>query len=446
MRKSLKPASRRLFLPFLPAVILLAAGPARGEFTSLNLGMDYRLRGVSVDNNDLDNATNDRFSYYSQNVRAYLTSWLNQDVEASLRLQSLNIWGLEGSASAPVTRYPKSDGTPFVEEAYIHLPHALWKRVDLVLGRQEIVLGDGLLVSDDDLGFNAIRARAELPWDADADAFTAKITEALGANDDFDLYGAVLGLTREHNRWELAWVQERNNAPSPYILGASTATSTKVLRRFYDLRLFGNLKDAYYKAEVALQSGEAKLLSGQEVSIKGSGHKLELGAETDDFKWGRFGVRGVYADGSGDDEGTPGTDEAFRPTFSRRYDGFQRVGYGSHFAATLSDAYDRSAPFAAALPATGLPLGVSGIRTMGLGIFSTQGVLWTGSLDYYAYTSRTKLAGKNDLGAELDAEVVYRYTGFVTFRLGMAYFFPGEVFGALASRAARYTAEAHVHF
>ncbi len=431
-------------VPLLTLLLLSAGGAGRADFPSLNMGFDDRIRGVSIQNNDYRSDTRDKFNYQSHAIRAYMRAWLNEDVEASLRVQSLNIWGLEGTG-APVTRYPSADGTPWVEEAYVHLPNFAWKKVNLTIGRQPIVVGDGLLVSDDGLGFNGVRAQVDLPWRTDADLFTAKVTEALSGRDDFDLYGLVLGADREHDRWEFSWIQERNEGVSQYQLGTGTATATHVLRQFYGLRLFGNLKDAFYKLEAALQSGDARLLApAGDVKISGTAQKLELGAQTDTVRFGRFGVRASYAVGSGDDNGTPGEDEAFRPTFARRWDGLQRVGYGRHYAATLSDAYDPSAPFSPT--ATGLPAGFSGIKTMGFGIFSTQAVRWTGSLDYHIYNSLTKPTGQNDLGAELDGELIYRYTGFVTFGFGTAFFFPGQVYGNTASRVSRYTAEVHVHF
>ncbi|MBI4396888.1 MAG: hypothetical protein HY548_07320 [Elusimicrobia bacterium] len=405
--------------------------------------MDYRLRGVAIENNDYQTGNSDRLNYYSQRARFYMTSWLNQDVEASLRLQSINIWGLEGSG-VPVTRYPKADGSPWVEEAYIHLPNVAWKKLNLLIGRQPLVIGDGMLVSDDNLGFNAIRTQFDLPFKWDADAFTAKISEGLGEND-FDLHGVVLGTLREHNRWELAWIRESNDAASSYRLAATTQTATDVMREFYDVRLHGRLKDAFYKLEYAIQGGTARLApNSSEIKLDGTGQRLELGAQTDTVRFGRFGVRTVYAVGTGDDAGTPKKDEAFRPTFARRWDGLQRSGYGVQYAATLSDAYDPAQPFAA--NTTGLPAGFSGIKTMGFGIFSTQRGFWTGSIDYFIYEARTKPTGQKDLGTELDGEMTYRYTGFVTFNLGAALFFPGQIYGNTASRVTRYTAEAHIHF
>jgi len=416
---------------------------AQGELSSLNIGLDYRLRGVAIDNNDTQADTNDSLNYYSQQARVYMTGWLNENVEASLRVQSLNIWGLEGSTS-PVTRYPAADGSPWIENVYVNMPNLLNKHLKLVIGRQPITLGDGLLVSDDRLGFNAVRAQVSLPKKMDLDLFTAKISEGLGTTKgDVDLNAAVWALEQGDNRWELGWVREKDGGPNDYRLAKGTEPINSYSKNFYDLRLFGNLKDAYYKLEYIMQSGSAQQQNGETMDITGDAQRIELGAQSDTERFGRFGVKTVYASGSGDDPASTNKDEGFRSSFSKQWDGLQRDGMGTHYGATLSDAYNPSAPFST--QDTGLPLGASGIKTLGLGLFTVQKIIWTGTLDYYIFDSRTKNNGKNSLGTELDLGLNFRYTGYVTFALGASYFFPGDLYES-ANRVTRYSAETHVHF
>lgn len=425
--------------------LLFVPGLLVAEMSTLNLGLDYKLRGVDIQNNDGLPATSDNLSYYSHQARVYMNGWLNDDVEAGLRIQSVNIWGLEGSTSAPVTRYPAADGTPWIEQIYLHMPHLIGKHLDLTIGRQPITIGDGLLVSDDELGFNAIRAKVFLPLGMGLDLFTAKINESLNEGKDADLNGAVVGLNQGENNWQLSWIQEDNKSPSPYLLGGSTTTATRISRTFYDVRLFGDLKDAYYKLEFALAQGQSRTSAG-DIKIEGMGEKIELGAQSDTVRFGRFGVKALYASGSGDDPGTTDKDESFRPTFTQRWDGLQRKGWGQHFGGNLSDAYDSASPFSAA--STGLPNGASGIKTLGFGIFTVQRVNWTGNIDYYTFDSRVKVPGSNEkgIGAELDLGIVYRYTGSVSFGFGAATFFPGPVYGETVSKVTRYTAETELHF
>lgn len=424
-------------------IFIVMGAPAKSDSDTIKLGFDYDLNAVAIDNNDVQSDTKDSLNYYSHQLRAYLSGEIAPGIETGLRFQSVNIWGLEGSTQTPSTRYPSADGTPWIEQIYLHMPRLVGGHLALTVGRQSILLGDGTLVSDDDLGFNAVRAQIRLPWKTGLDLFTAKISEGLEKKTDFDLNGVVASLVRGDNHWDLAWVQETNDAPANYLLGGSTQPVSRVNRTFYDLRLFGDLKDAYYTLELALGQGQASTPTG-DIKIQGQSEKIELGAQTDTVRFGRFGVKALYASGSGDDPDSTDKDESFRPTFAKRWKGLQREGWGRHFAASMSDAYDSDHPFSS--EGTGLPGTASGIKTLGFGVFTIQKVNWTGSIDYFTYDSRIKVSGQNSLGAELDLGLAYRYTGAVSFDFSSATFFPGDVFGTSTSKVTRYTAEAKIHF
>ncbi|HNF59366.1 MAG TPA: hypothetical protein PLN89_07325, partial [Elusimicrobiota bacterium] len=99
----------------LPALLSLA-GALRAEPGSLNLGVDYGLRGVATLNPDANGSTSGTLNYYSQSARLSLATELSPGVDVDFRIRSLNVWGLEGSG-APLARYPAADGTPWVERA-----------------------------------------------------------------------------------------------------------------------------------------------------------------------------------------------------------------------------------------------------------------------------------------------------------------------------------------
>lgn len=411
----------------------------------MNFGVDYQLRGIAIQNGDTQTASRDNLNYYSQSAQIYLNTRLSPELDARLRVRSLNVWGLEGTGT-PATRYPAADGSPWIEQASIHIAGLAWRRMSLTLGRQAFQLGDGMLVSDDGLGFNGLRADFRLPKGLDATLFAAKIAESLGTGDDSDLHAASFGFDQDATRWELSWVDEKTGMASIYQLASGTTSATDVHRTSYDLRIFGDLKDAYYKLELAFQNGAARLgPGGTETTLSGEGQRIELGAQTDSSRWGRFGVKAIYASGSGDDAGTPTKDEGFRPTFARRWDGLERAGYGAYYGATLTDVFNPLAPFSSNNGA-GIPGGGSGIKTIGLGLFTVQKVRWTASLDYYAFDSRVKVAGLNALGSEADLGLTFRHSGYVSFNLVAAYFFPGDLYGPVASKVSRYCAETVVHF
>lgn len=416
---------------------------AFSETSTLNLGVDYSLTAVMSHNDAIDPNAGPSLNYYSHQIRPYFMTRLDSGVEAVFRLQSINLWGQETSTGPAGTRFPKADGTPWIENAYLRLPGLLRNRLVLTLGRQPLVIGDGLLVSDDKVGFNALRGQMTLPKGLALDVFTAKINEEAGGYNDFDLNGAVLEVAQGDTHWNLAWVQETNGAAAVYNLAGTTTSVTNMKRTFYDLRIFGDLQDAYYKLELGLQSGSVRQVTGGDIALSGVAQRVEVGAQTDTARFGRFGVWALYASGSGDDPGTPNEDEAFRATFARRWDGLRRVGFGQYYAATVSDVHDPVNPFSA--ESTGLPTGATGIKTIGLGVSTVQKVRWTASLGYYVYDSKRKVAGKNSLGAELDAGIEFRPSD-LGFRFGAATFFPGDLYGPNASNTTRLTAETNFHF
>lgn len=424
-------------------VFPLLASVAFSETSALDLGVDYTMTAVMSQNDAIDQSVGPSLNYYSHQIRPYFSTRLESRIEAVFRLQSINLWGQEISTGPAGTRFPRADGTPWIENAYLRVPGLMRDRLVLTLGRQPILIGDGLLVSDDETGFNALRGQLTLPKGVGVDVFTAKISEGAGGYNDFDLSGAVLELAQGDTHWNVAWIQEANGAPSLYTLAGTTLSATNVKRTFYDLRIFGDLEDAYYKLELGLQSGSVRQAAGSDITLSGVAQRVEVGAQTDTARFGRFGVWALYASGSGDDPSTTTEDESFRATFARRWDGLRRRGFGQYYAATVSDVHDPIHPFSS--ESTGLPAGASGIKTIGLGVSTVQKVRWTASLGYYVYDSKRKVAGKNSLGAELDAGLEFRPSD-LGFRFGAATFFPGDLYGPTASNVTRLTAETNFHF
>lgn len=184
----MKHSLSKSLLPF--AVGSLVLSPlVSSHATSLSLGADATMRSVNVTERDKTIKGQD---YVDQQISAYLTTELSKDVEASIRVQSITPWGLEGSTNPLITRYPNSNGSLWVQNAYVRLPNIWNNHLALTIGRQPIQWGEGTILSDDDLGFNAIRAQIKSPFrilDFDLDAFTAKITEGMRNAGDTELSG-----------------------------------------------------------------------------------------------------------------------------------------------------------------------------------------------------------------------------------------------------------------
>jgi hypothetical protein len=325
----------------------------------------------------------------------------------------------------------------------------------LTLGRQPIQWGDGTILADDDLGFNALRGSVKSPFrwlPIDLDGFTAKISEGNRNPGDRDLYGALLGFDRNLVRWEIMGLWDKSDGNQNYEMGADTSpvTASKVERFIYGVRFKTNLRDAYLKGEYYRQSGSVQRTpANKDLQLGGEGYLFGLGGKQNTQKFGRFGAVLEYAFGSGDDVNTTEKDEAFRPTFASRWNGLERKGYGRYFAATLSDAYSPSDPYGEVTTSNdGLPLGVSGIQSIRFGMESTPITKWTFQFDYYQYKAQKAISGqKKELGTEFDYALLYRFSGLVNAKVTYNTFNPGEAFDELTRQKATWSsAEVEIRF
>ena len=155
--------------------------------STLDIGTDYRLRGISLDKTDYGATTDQTFSYYSQRALAHIGGKFSPNIEFMTQIQALGVAGSSTSITNPVVnpagnRYPNTSFSPWVQWAYMKASHVYDSPIDLTIGRQPIMLGDGLILSDDDLGFTGIKIDGQLPWyDLQAKAFTFKAGDALSA-------------------------------------------------------------------------------------------------------------------------------------------------------------------------------------------------------------------------------------------------------------------------
>ena len=434
---------KSLFSSLLILTPFIWANP--GFATNLSIGADYRLKGVAIEEREKSQPDTD---YYDSRLQAYLTTDLSRDVEASIRVQSITPWGLEDSTTPVVSRYPDANGNLWVQNAFIRLPNIWDNKVTVTVGRQPLVWGDGAILSDDELGLNAIRAQvvnplSEIRWlgplrslQFDLEGFAAKINDGLQGDGDADLHGLKLGFDRESVHWEIMGLWENDHQNQMYKMGSSTipVSVTGIKRQIFGIRGKANLKDAFLRGEYYRQMGDI-ILGGNtpDTGLKGEAYVIGLGGKANTKKVGRFGAILEIMVGSGDDAGTPGDDETFRPTFASRWDGLERKGMGGYFAATFSDVYSSTNPFANPSSVNdGLPAGMSGIQSIHFGVEATPWAKWTFTFDYYQYKAQRKgetnaSAGK-ELGTEFDYGFIYRYSGLVSVRGATNQFSPGNAF------------------
>jgi hypothetical protein len=305
---------------FLLLLFFLAGTAAALHAASvLDVGTDYRIRGISVSNPGYGAPNDQNRAYYSQRLLAHVGGRFSPNLEFMTQFQALGVVGSSGTVNDPVANqavvrppnevsslyspaqhYPRTDFTPFMQLAYFKASQIYDTPLDLTVGRQPIVLGDGLVLSDDDLGFTGFRAQGRLPWfGLQGDAFTFKVMDSIAGSSDSDIYGVQFTKPMKNIRVQLAWVNEHNGGGNTvYIRPSENASAIQasnpgtpinwqasgITRSFYDARVEGRLLEGgFYKGEFAMQNGTVHrdaTVPGGDVSLAGYGMLLSGGLYT----------------------------------------------------------------------------------------------------------------------------------------------------------------------
>jgi hypothetical protein len=418
--------------------------PIISDAAVLDVGTQYRLRALSIDNPDYGASPDRSYSYMSQRALFHIGGRFSPNIEMMTKFQAIGIAGSSGTVTEAAAnpggnRLPRTDFTPFVQWAYLKATNLYDTPNTVTLGRQSIVLGDGMLLSDDDLGFTGIRLESRLPWwGLQTDLFTFKTSDSIYDKNDGNLYGAQLVKPMRNIRYSLVFVSERDDSGTPYTratenpatLPTTNLATSHIRRNFYGARIEGRLLEGgFFKGEFATQSGTIKRDPALEsVKLGGYGMTLSAGLYARRSKFGPIEVHGMFGLGSGD-KGDAGKDTAFRPSFSRRFDGMERIGYGEYYSASLFDSFQSSSN------PRGVPAGHSGIRTIGGGITMYPTRLLSIGVDYFVFdsqetsvTSFPTSSGETSLGSEFDFGMGFAYTEYLSFRASFAFFSPGNAY------------------
>lgn len=412
--------------------LLLIFGAGAGFGANINIGEEFYLQGISINNADYQKEQSDHNDFYANQLRFYLEGELDKGVTVNLKLQSLGIWGQPYASTQTVVGLPNQSFTnisPFVENAFIQLNSMLGSPLTFTFGRQPFRYGDGLILDDDGFGFEAWRLDLRWPKSFLWTAIGIKSSESSGSQaageKDSDVYGLIAEYRLNQN----------------YRLGTYYVTEKDKHRNdrnqnFIGLRIEGNLeKGAFYKGEYVQQTGEDNTATGR-IENKGTALLFGGGFITDTAGLGKTVINIDYAVGSGDDTGTPNINEAFSPGFGHRRRGVSRAGYGEYYAASLSDVYG------------GLPTGSSGVQTMGFNLAIspfTPALTLSGS--YYNYKAGKISANpSNELGDEIDLSSKFEYSENITLRFIYAVFAPGKGTKIDGANAVKILAEASARF
>ena len=470
----------------LIGVVAFIAAPAYAEVQNIRVSGDISAMAIYRNNYDLEAkgwrndpglglvptipnvATEDQDSLFMSVVRLRVDADLTDNVSACVRLANLREWDLTDTAADDIV----------IDLAYVSLKEMLYSPLTLVIGRQELNYGNGLIVGYGrfqdptgvltyaDLsplhGYDAVRAILDYdPWtldlilakmnesDDDADADNALIDTAAGKDSDSDLYGLNLGYRfaqydAEMEGYFLMKRDENWNYRIDTVDAAGTATYSRAYEEndVYTIGLRGSMvpvENLTLVAEIAGQFGKinddgqyTSALNadpatnaddiGGDTSLSNSRDREALAANVSgnyDFANVRFapsiGVEYLYL--SGEEAEQNGDYEAWDPMYRGKIMGTIRDCLETLYS--TNDNLDTS--------------GWSNQHTVKVNGSLDLGELVDGlSLDLaylHYWFAEEPLPGANDeIGDEVNMKLTYDYTEDVQFALNSAWFMPGDYY------------------
>lgn len=451
--------------------VLLSLAPALAGAANLDVSASYRLRGLSYRNLDLRSNPlgRDSRSFVSDDARLGVAvrkiklpsrGGEEASMDLGLLLRTLGVAGSSTSLASPFSRaalyYPRTDQTPFIENAYLRV-RGLWGLpLESTLGRQSYRLGSGLLLDDDGAGLTGFSLRGELPlWGMRGEAFAFADRNPLNtsAPNPATFFGGAVDLPGE-GTWQLLQLFERDGAVQ-LVYGCGYAGNpeahgcrvSKAFRSFSAARYQISYGPLVFDGEAALQRGAATPTgpspAPNHITYAGNAQVVRMKWKQRLYKSGEGIARASVARGTGDDPGTPTRDEAFFPSRGHRHNGFERSGFGEFFAATPYDAFGGNY---SSTTASGLPPGLSGILVVGAGYTPPAYRGFNLDVDYFLFQAERVRGGSRTLGMEWDLRLRYPLMEQLQLSATMAYFKAGKVVDPTRSVSRKYALEASGRF
>jgi len=429
---------RRKLISFFTAVLIAGLViPAFSAVENVKVGGDLTISGIYRSSFDCidDDISKDQQHYLYSGVRVYVSAELTNNVSAMVRLINERDWGQTTSAVSG-----DNDLDVNLDLAYIKVKDIMTPGLSLTLGRQEIQIGEGLVVGSaytcgaynvntntlaTDLGlqkaFDAVRVdyvAAGAP--VSVFGFMAKVNEdyggvvTAGTTGDITLYGA-----------ELLW-KGANFTVEPYYVALTTAYEAPAIEN--DLMVGG-------------VRGTWNVLTIPGLDLKGEfAHEFGDAGAGDYTGWaGYFGATYEFAHHmkptitlgynyySGDDDATDV--EQWVPVFpSNVADRIGMVAYPALFAFGEGILTGPTGTGLGATPATGL----QAIK-LGFGLTPVEkiklGLTWYNLAVTDAGTDGgplSRISPDKGLGNEIDFTVDYAYTEDLSFGLAIGYLMVGD--------------------
>ncbi|MDR1942242.1 MAG: trichohyalin-plectin-homology domain domain-containing protein [Endomicrobium sp.] len=298
---------------------------------SLSVDYDMKFRGAFYSNTDYTSANKRSSDAYLQYLSLNIIGKFDGKIEMASKISSYGFSGkFYPSFAMP---YERNDFSAFLETAFIKYKDNINYNTSycVTVGKQAFSVGDGLIFDANNNGM--LGARGALDF---SNLFSIDLFAAKDNNKDFNIYGAALAI-KTGALIEIGLYQEKNNTGYEYSKGIYVQDPAFKInydnKTFYDFRITGGNQKYKYKIEAARQTGELVKSSFSAVEYDAYSFVFEGSWKGKILNKLNAGAALLFSYAGADNE------NAFNPTFTKRYDGAQRTGYGTLFAATASDSF-----------------------------------------------------------------------------------------------------------
>lgn len=415
---------------------------------TLNIETDYRLRGLAYKNLDFNTDTSsDTIAYYTQRLRlgisgSFPTAKSNSNIEIYCRLQALGVVGGDFSILKPTLTwinelpYPNIQSMPFVENAYLKLINFDVYPVDIILGRQPLNYGTGLIIADNGIGYDALRLVVKYPEKFKTELFTAKVSENFISKSDNDINALVVSGPYKTVNFDVGLFNFKDYSGSLYEKFSSTDpfNTKSISKQFYDFHFSQKVEDDFgWDAGISLEKGSVITDADRNISIDAYYYYFSGYHTAKTPRYGIYTSKVTVAGASGDDPSDDNRDGAFSPPFTKKFDGLERIGLGTLMAMSPYNSFMDI-----------IRKNYSGLGVFSIGVESSPFYSWALGVDVFMYSaSKSKYPGAGpapsnyekwllqqecSVGSEWDYSLKYTYSKYLGFVLSWNTFKPPDNF------------------
>ncbi len=411
------------------ALLTLLAFPAPARATKLDLSSNVDVKAVNY-TNLLTGTDRQGQAFYSEDATL---GFVIKDIKLEKTNDSsmdvgivLNSLGIGGDSSTTATsaqfqeaasRYPHTNGAPFVKEAYIRVYKFLNPKITATLGRQAFTLGQGITLADDGIGMPGARLEIErlLRIFKGEVFFFRPYTGTVVTR----IKGGGVYYPSSEGLWHLYHFWEETGQPRGAVAAEAGYNSIYRLRKLTGIRYFLSHSKLNFDGEILIQRGLARQPDNiGRVDYTGYAYIMKGSWSQDVAYFGTSKMRIAFGKSSGNSGPVSDKDKAFLPGFGHKFKGIERDGFGEIAGATLYSLIQTSGTV------NGLPNGVSGLNIINVGLDMPFKKM-TVSLDLVKIRAAQNAGdGATQIAREWDVKVVYPMGNSLRFKAVYALFKP----------------------